>query len=97
MKNSLLMTHVYWSTLHCVVELHLSGLHREKHTKNFWWCAVVSCCFCGLRLIGRVVSAEAGPVGDIRCLEGINKKVTEVELDLLIELAVQHLWVWSLC
>ena len=26
--------HMYWSTLHCVVELHLSGLHREKGTKK---------------------------------------------------------------
>lgn len=25
--------------LTCVVELHLSGFHREKHAKNFWWCA----------------------------------------------------------
>jgi len=33
MKNSLL-TYMYWSTLHCVVELHLSGLHREKLTKK---------------------------------------------------------------
>ena len=34
MKDSLLMTHMYWSTLHCVVELHLLGLHREKCTKK---------------------------------------------------------------
>ena len=34
MKDSLLMTHMYWSALHCVVELHLSGLHREKCTKK---------------------------------------------------------------
>ena len=33
MKN-LLMTHMFWSTLHCIVELHLLELHREKHTKN---------------------------------------------------------------
>ena len=26
--------HTYWSILHCVVELHLSGLHREKHTEK---------------------------------------------------------------
>jgi hypothetical protein len=30
MKDSLLTTHAYWFALHCVVELHLSGLHREK-------------------------------------------------------------------
>ena len=31
MKDALLTTHMYWSALHCVVELHLSGLHRERH------------------------------------------------------------------
>jgi hypothetical protein len=31
---SLLRTGMYWSTLHCVVELHLPGRHREKHTKK---------------------------------------------------------------
>jgi hypothetical protein len=25
---------MYWPTLHCVVELHLSGCHREKFTKK---------------------------------------------------------------
>jgi hypothetical protein len=25
---------MYWSILHCVVELHLSGLHSEKCTKT---------------------------------------------------------------
>jgi hypothetical protein len=33
-KDSLLKTHMYRSALHCVVELHLLGLHREKCTKN---------------------------------------------------------------
>ena len=33
MEDSLL-TEMYWSALHCVFELHLSGLHREKHTKK---------------------------------------------------------------
>ena len=40
MKYSLLMTHMYWSDLHCIFELHLLGLHREKCTKNL----VVVCC-----------------------------------------------------
>ena len=38
MKDSLLMTHMYWSALHCVVELHLSGCHREKRTKKVVTC-----------------------------------------------------------
>ena len=33
MKVSLL-THVYWSTLHCTGELYLLGLHRKKCTKK---------------------------------------------------------------
>ena len=28
------MTHMYWSVLHYVVELHLLEFHREKHTKK---------------------------------------------------------------
>jgi hypothetical protein len=57
-KDYLLTTGMYWSALHCIVELYLSGLHREKHTKNFWWYAAVSCCFCRLRLIDRMMTAE---------------------------------------
>jgi len=34
-KDSLLMTHTYQPALHCIVKLHLSGFHREKHAKNF--------------------------------------------------------------
>ena len=33
-KDSLLATHMCWSALHCIVELHLSGLHREKRTRK---------------------------------------------------------------
>jgi hypothetical protein len=33
-KDSLLTTHIYWSTLHCVVKLHLLGRHREKCIKK---------------------------------------------------------------
>jgi len=33
-KASSMMTHMYWSTLHCIVRLHLLRLHREKCTKN---------------------------------------------------------------
>jgi hypothetical protein len=34
MKDSLILTSIYWSTLHHVIELHLSGLHGEKYTKK---------------------------------------------------------------
>lgn len=35
MKDSLLTTRMYWSALHCGVELHLSGCHRKKlHQKS---------------------------------------------------------------
>jgi hypothetical protein len=34
MKDSLLRACMYWSALHCIVELHLSVFHREKHTKK---------------------------------------------------------------
>lgn len=41
MKGSSLRTHMYWSALHYIVELHLLGLHREKCTKKLlvmsWW------------------------------------------------------------
>jgi hypothetical protein len=40
MKDSSLMTHMYWSILHCIVELHMLGFHREKGTKNL----LVACC-----------------------------------------------------
>jgi hypothetical protein len=36
------MMHMYWSALHCIVELHLSGLHREKCTREL---LVVFCSF----------------------------------------------------
>jgi len=34
MKDSLLTTRMYWSTLHHVVELHVLRLHGEKYTEN---------------------------------------------------------------
>ena len=92
------MTHMYWSALHRIVELHLSRCHREKHTKNFWWCAAVSCCFCRLRLIGRVMSAEVDTCwckthrGDTMYGGSINRTwwpLMKAELGLRIQLAVQ--------
>jgi hypothetical protein len=34
MKESMLRTREYQFALHCVVELHLLGLHKEKITKK---------------------------------------------------------------
>jgi hypothetical protein len=76
MKDALLTRHMYWSALHCIVELQLSGLHREKHNKKL---LVVCCSFLplhGLGLIGRMMSAEtseARPVENMWCLGGINR------------------------
>ena len=58
-----------WFTLHCVVELHLLGLHREKHTKQLLVVCVVSCCFCKLGLICRVMSAETDTHAEARPME----------------------------
>jgi len=58
MKDSSLMTCMYRSALTCVVELHLSWLHREKHIKKlFWYVSAASCHFLGFRPLGRVMSA----------------------------------------
>ena len=40
MKYSSITIHMYWSILHCIVELHLWGLHREKCIKKL----LVVCC-----------------------------------------------------
>ena len=110
MKDSLLTKCTNWSILHFIIELHLSGLHRENASKNFWWCAAVSCCFFGLWLIGRVMSAETdthaegkqvlrqGPwrTHDVwRDLSRTWWTVTVAEVHLLIQLAVQGLLVFS--
>ena len=34
MKDSFLTIHMYWSALHYIDELRLSGLHREIHVKK---------------------------------------------------------------
>jgi hypothetical protein len=47
-KDSLLMTCIYEFTLHCVVELHLWGCHREKCTKK-----LLEVC-CSLLLLPRI-------------------------------------------
>ena len=52
------MARMYWSSLHCVVGLHLCGLRREKCTKKLLLVAEASCHSLRLWLIGRVMSAE---------------------------------------
>ena len=47
---------IYWSSLHCVVEIYVLQLHRVKHSKECWLCAT-SCHFHELWLIVRVMSA----------------------------------------
>ena len=49
---------MYWSALHCVAELHLSGCHRETHQKSFGGLQWLFCHFLGVQLIVRVMSAE---------------------------------------
>lgn len=56
MKGSSLRTHMYWSALHYIVELHLLGLHREKMHQKTSGGVSVSCCFHGVWLIGSEVS-----------------------------------------
>ena len=59
MNELLLMTHVYQSTLQCVVELCLLGLHREKSTKKL---LVLCGSFLPLlqtQLIGRAMPSES--------------------------------------
>ena len=86
-EDSPLNTRMYWFTLHCLAELHLSWLHREKCTKNpTGGVQVASCHFLRLGPIGRVTSAdtdlqgvllsqtqcaEARPLEDTWCSEGI--------------------------
>ena len=58
MKDSLIMTHIYWSALHCGIELYLSDSIERNAPKTLWQCTVVSCGFFRLGLTGRVISAE---------------------------------------
>ena len=59
MKDSLLTTCMYWSALHCVAELHFQDSTErnvlKKTSGSMLW---LFCHFCGLRLIGRVMSVE---------------------------------------
>jgi len=84
MKDSSLRAHMYWSSLHCLVELYFLGLHREKQKKKpSGGVPRLLCHFQGLTLIGRVMSAERDayekarqglrlrPVEDTGCLEAV--------------------------
>jgi hypothetical protein len=94
-----------WSILHCMVELYLSGLHKEKCTKNT----------CGGMLQFLAVSSDSGWLAEWCQLRQIyilrqdqwrtqdvwqeykkDLTVMEAELGLLIELAEQLLLVLSL-
>ena len=86
-------THMYWSTLHCVVELNLLRLHREKRTKKRLMM------FCSFLLLlwtwaGRMHALRQDPRRICDVWRDINRTrwtVPVAELGLLIELAVQSL------
>jgi hypothetical protein len=54
MKDSSLATFMYWPALHYIIELHLSGLHREKRTKKL---LVVCCSF--LQLLQTLANGQS--------------------------------------
>jgi hypothetical protein len=96
---------MYWSTFLCVVELHLSRLHREKHAEKLW---VVCCSF--LPIPRTWADWQSGVSWDRHMCWGetcgghifagsikrTQWTVMEAELGLLIELAVQCLLVLCL-
>jgi hypothetical protein len=69
MKDSSLITCMHWSAFHYIIELHLLSIHKEMHKNIFWYHAAVSCYFSGLRLIGRVMSAETDSVAEARLVK----------------------------
>jgi hypothetical protein len=57
MKDSFLIACIalpYIARLSCICR---DSIERNA-SKNFWWCAAVSCCFHRLGLMGRMISAE---------------------------------------
>ena len=88
MKDSLLTTCMYWFTLHYTVEMHLSGLHREKCTKKRFggvrqflatsldsgWKTE----WCQLRQ----THAEASAMEDMWCLEGVLVRILLLWTDI---------------
>jgi hypothetical protein len=86
-KDSLLRTHMYWSALHYIVELHLSGLCTQADWKHGWEKA------CAEARSMLMQGMWKTPVWRVQIeLDG----VAETELGLLVQLAVQCLWVSSL-
>jgi hypothetical protein len=57
---------MYWSTLHCVVELHLPGLHKERCAKNLLVVCWTFLMLLRTQLIGRVMSAETDTRAEAR-------------------------------
>ena len=103
MKHSLLATCMYRSALHCIVELDLLGLHRERSTKKL---VMVCCSFCGIRLIAELYQLiethvlRQDPWRACHVWRSIKRTpwiVMEAEVGLLTELSVQCLLVSHLC
>ena len=106
MKHFVLMTCMFWHALHCIVELHLSGFHREKGMEKFLCCIAVSCHFWGFGLFGSDVNLDRGMWWSktyeghmmfVKSLKRIPQTVMEAELGLFIVLSLQYLWVSSIC
>ena len=53
---------MYWSSLHCLIDLHWLGLHREKHTKKL----LVVCC--SFLLLPRTLANWQSDVSWDRCM-----------------------------
>lgn len=92
MKDSLLTTHMYWFTLHCMIELQLSGCHREKRTKEtsggvLWFAATPSTWADGMHVLGQ----GSWRTHDVWRVQIGLDRVIEAELGLLVQLAVQRL------
>ena len=89
MKDALLMTRMYWSILHCVVELHLSEQHRDNHTKK-----LLVVCHSLLPLLRtqadwmHVLRHSIWRTRNVWRVEIGFHGVTETELGLLVQLAV---------
>jgi hypothetical protein len=90
---------MYWFTLHVSLSSICWDSTEGNAPKTSMWCTAVSCCFHGLGLIGRVMSAEAWPMEDLWCMEGVNRTRETVmgdDLGLLVERVVQCLLVLNL-